>query len=46
MCRKCPTQCYTRRYKERVREVMRFSGPYLIKRGRVDLLYHYLASGG
>lgn len=42
MCKKCETQCYNRKYRETVREVMRFSGPYLIKRGRLDLLYHYL----
>jgi hypothetical protein len=43
MCKKCETQCYNRQYKEGIREVMKFSGPYLIKRGRLDLLYHYLA---
>ena len=43
LCKKCETQCYSRNYRERVREVMRFSGPYLVKRGRLDLLYHYLA---
>ncbi|NIS63185.1 MAG: nitrous oxide-stimulated promoter family protein [Proteobacteria bacterium] len=43
MCKKCHTQCYNRNYREKVREVMRFSGPYVIKRGRLDLLYHYLA---
>ncbi len=43
MCKKCETQCYSQNYKQKVREVMRFSGPYLIKRGRLDLLYHYLA---
>jgi hypothetical protein len=43
MCKKCETQCYSRHYRQRVREVMRFSGPYLMKRGRLDLLYHYLA---
>jgi hypothetical protein len=43
MCKECDTQCYNRKYKQKVAEVMRFSGPYLIKRGRLDLLYHYLA---
>ncbi len=42
MCRKCTTQCYKAGYKEQVREVMRFSGMYLIKRGRINLLFHYL----
>lgn len=42
MCKKCETPCYSGSYKEGIREVMRFSGPYLIKRGRLDLLFHYL----
>ncbi len=43
MCKKCETQCYKGDYKERIREIMKFSGMYLIKHGRVDLLYHYFA---
>jgi len=42
-CRKCKTHCYAPGYREKVRSVMRFSGIYLIKRGRLDLLLHYLA---
>jgi hypothetical protein len=42
MCKKCETQCYHGDYKARVREVMKFSGIYLVKHGRLDLLYHYL----
>ncbi|MGQ9647174.1 MAG: nitrous oxide-stimulated promoter family protein [Thermodesulfobacteriota bacterium] len=41
MCKKCETQCYHGDYKKKIREVMKFSGMYLVKRGRVDLLYHY-----
>ena len=41
-CRKCPTHCYAPGYRERVRGVMRFSGMYLVKHGRLDLLLHYL----
>ncbi len=41
MCKKCETQCYHGEYKAKIREVMKFSGMHLIKRGRVDLLYHY-----
>jgi hypothetical protein len=41
MCKKCETQCYHGEYKEKIREVMKFSGMFLVKRGRVDLLYHY-----
>ncbi len=42
MCKKCPTHCYAPGYREKVREVMRFSGLHLIKHGRLDLMVHYL----
>jgi hypothetical protein len=41
-CKKCKTQCYHGAYKSKIREIMKFSGMYLIKRGRLDILYHYL----
>lgn len=41
MCKKCETKCYNGEYKSKIREVMKFSGMYMIKHGRVDLLYHY-----
>jgi hypothetical protein len=41
-CRRCQTHCYAAGYREKVRQVMRFSGMYLIKRGRLDLLLHFL----
>ncbi|MDY6893780.1 MAG: nitrous oxide-stimulated promoter family protein [Chloroflexota bacterium] len=41
-CRKCPTHCYAPGYREHVRKVMRFSGTYLVKRGRLDLLLHFI----
>lgn len=41
MCKKCETQCYAPGYRESIREVMRFSGIYLIKHGRLDLIAHY-----
>ena len=41
MCKKCEIQCYRGEYKERIREIMKFSGIYMIKHGRVDMLYHY-----
>ena len=43
MCKNCETQCYRGEYKEKIREIMKFSGIYMIKHGRVDLLYHYFA---
>lgn len=41
MCKKCETQCYHGDYKAKIREVMKFSGMYVIKHGRLDLFYHY-----
>jgi hypothetical protein len=42
MCKKCETPCYHGEYKSKIREVMKFSGMYLVKKGRLDMLYHYL----
>ncbi len=42
MCKKCETHCYAPGYQERIREVMKFSGLYLLKHGRLDLMIHYL----
>jgi hypothetical protein len=42
MCKKCESQCYHGDYKSKIREVMKFSGMYMVKHGRVDMLYHYL----
>ena len=41
LCKKCPNPCYKPDYRERIREVMKFSGMHLVKRGRIDLLWHY-----
>ena len=41
MCKKCKVHCYSPAYREQMREVMRFSGMYLMKHGRVDLIAHY-----
>jgi hypothetical protein len=41
-CKHCHIHCYRPGHREKVREIMRFSGKYLIRRGRVDLLWHYL----
>jgi len=42
MCKKCKIHCYPKEYRSKIKEVMRFSGAYLIKHGRFDLLFHYL----
>ena len=41
MCKKCETQCYHGEYKSKIREIMKYSGMVMIKRGRLDMLYHY-----
>lgn len=41
MCKKCETHCYAPGYREKIREVMKFSGMYLMKHGRMDLMLHY-----
>ncbi len=40
-CKHCHIHCYRPGHRERVREIMRFSGQYLMRRGRLDLLWHY-----
>ena len=42
VCKHCQVHCYRPDYREKVREIMRYSGKALIKRGRLDLLWHYL----
>ena len=41
MCKKCKAQCYHGEYKSKIRDVMKYSGMVMIKRGRLDMLYHY-----
>ncbi len=41
MCKKCMTHCYAPGYREKMREVMKFSGLYLVRHGRLDLMLHY-----
>lgn len=40
-CKKCPTHCYHDEYRQKIKQVMRFSGVYLLKRGRLDLALKY-----
>jgi hypothetical protein len=42
-CKKCPSHCYGPGYRERIREVMRYSGMQLIKRGRFGLIKKYFS---
>lgn len=41
MCKKCETHCYAPFYQQQIRKVMKFSGMYLIKHGRLDIAAHY-----
>jgi predicted amidophosphoribosyltransferase len=41
-CKHCEIHCYKPAYRERIREVMRYSGKRLVLHGRLDLLWHYL----
>ncbi|NIV30593.1 MAG: nitrous oxide-stimulated promoter family protein [Anaerolineae bacterium] len=40
-CKKCPTHCYRPDYRMRIKEVMKYSGIYYVKRGRLDWLVRY-----
>ena len=40
-CKECPTHCYRPEYRDRIRQVMQFSGMYVVKRGRLDWLVEY-----
>lgn len=40
-CKHCQVHCFKPGHRDKVREIMRFSGQYLIRRGRLDLLWHY-----
>ncbi|MFB3789218.1 MAG: nitrous oxide-stimulated promoter family protein [bacterium] len=40
-CKECPTHCYKPDYRQRMKEVMKYSGMYYVKRGRLDWLVRY-----
>lgn len=40
-CKHCPIHCYAKEQRNRIREVMAYSGKRLLLRGRLDLLWHY-----
>lgn len=41
-CKKCPKHCYRKDMRERIREVMRFSGPRMILTHPVEAIRHLL----
>ncbi|MCX8084439.1 MAG: nitrous oxide-stimulated promoter family protein [Calditerrivibrio sp.] len=40
-CKDCKIHCYKHEMRLKIKEVMKFSGIYLIKRGRIDYIFHY-----
>jgi len=45
-CKECPTHCYKPDYRQRMKEVMKYSGMYYVKRGRLDWLVRYFLARG
>jgi hypothetical protein len=39
-CKHCPTHCYAKDYRQKIRAVMRFSGRRLLLSGRLDYFFH------
>ena len=40
-CKHCHIHCYGNDHRERIREIMAFSGRRMVMRGRLDYLWHY-----
>ncbi len=40
-CKKCHIHCYSQTYRQKIREIMAFSGRKMLLRGRIDYLWHY-----
>lgn len=40
-CKRCHVHCYSPEYRQKIREIMAFSGRRMIMRGRLDYLWHY-----
>jgi len=40
-CKSCHVHCYTPEYRQKIREIMAYSGRKMILRGRLDYLWHY-----
>jgi len=41
-CKNCEIHCYRPDQRQKIRDIMRHSGMHLIKRGRLDMLLHYI----
>jgi len=40
-CKDCKIHCYKPEMRQKIKEIMKFSGIYFIKRGRLDWVFHY-----
>lgn len=40
-CKKCPTMCYRNGYREKMKQIMKFSGLYFIKKGKFNYIFKY-----
>ncbi|NLX20763.1 MAG: hypothetical protein GXY55_03705 [Phycisphaerae bacterium] len=40
MCKHCPKHCYHPRYRQAMREIMRYSGRGMVLSGQFDYLFH------
>lgn len=40
-CKDCKIHCYKPEMRQKIKEIMKFSGIFCIKRGRIDWLLHY-----
>ena len=41
-CKKCPTHCYRKDMREKIREVMRFAGPRMILHHPLEAIRHLI----
>jgi len=44
-CKLCPVHCYQDRYRQRIREVMRFSGMWMVRHGRFGTIARHVLAG-
>ena len=42
-CKDCTVHCFTKQYRKRIQEVMKFAGMHFVKRGRLDWLVRYFS---
>jgi len=40
-CKHCKVHCYKPEMRQKIKEVMKYSGIYFVKHGRIDWVFHY-----